>query len=96
MESLLLPVNESNQFNNGERKNVLKLHKACGFVIAAIEHGKSKPLYFYLKRSETCCLKQLEVLHGLAKDIHYGKRTHTRFSGDRSPLPPVTDISLDL
>ena len=84
LESLLVQVSdESEQFVIGQRTNVLEHHKACGFAIAAIEHGKTKPLHFHLERSETCIVKLLQVFHDLAKDIHYGKRRHTSFFGDR-------------
>ena len=47
----------------------IEKHEPCGYANAAIEHGKSAPVFFELKRGDNFLNESVKAMHVLSRDI---------------------------
>ena len=65
----------------------IEKHEPCGYVIAAIEHGKATAVYFELKRGDKCLNEFVKSLRVLAYDIYNRRRAF--YGLYRGPVPAL-------
>ena len=67
-KSYLVPIATAQLSPSTSYTVAIEKHEPCGYAIAAIEQGKATPVYFELKRSESCMNEFVKSLHVLARD----------------------------